>query len=253
MIKGVLLDLSGVLYIGSRPIPGALDAVQHLAENNFPVRFITNTTRSPRSAILEKLAAMNLSIPQDQLFTAAVAARNYIRGENLSPYLLLHTNLLPEFSEFDHQKFDSVLLGDAGTGFTYEKLNKAFRILFEGAPLFAMGDNRYFKEEDGFSLDAGPFVHALEMASGVKATVLGKPAKEFFLEAIKDFCCSPDEVVMVGDDVEADVNGASAAGLQAILVKTGKYQSNDDRCIHNPGVRIAEHIGQAVEWIAKEG
>lgn len=253
MIKGVLLDLSGVLYIGSCPIPGALDAVQRLAENNFPVRFITNTTRSPCSAILEKLAAMNLSIPQDQLFTAAVAARNYIREKNFSPYLLLHPNLLPEFSEFDHQKFDSVLLGDAGTSFTYEKMNKAFRILFEGAPLFAMGDNRYFKEEDGFSLDAGPFVHALEMASGAKATVLGKPAKEFFLEAIKGFCCSPDEVVMVGDDVEADVNGASAAGLQAILVKTGKYQSNDDRCIHDPSVRIAEHIGQAVEWITKEG
>ncbi len=253
MIKGVLLDLSGVLYIGNCPIPGALDAVRHLVENNFPVRFITNTTRSPRSTILEKLTAMNLNIPQDQLFTAAVAARNYIKEKNLSPYLLLHTNLLPEFSEFDHQKFDSVLLGDAGTGFTYGKLNKAFRILFEGAPLFAMGDNRYFREEDGFSLDAGPFVHALEMASGVKATVLGKPAKEFFLEAVKGFCCPLDEVVMVGDDVEADVNGASAAGLQAILVKTGKYQSSDDRCIHDPSVRIAEHIGQAVEWIVREG
>lgn len=249
MIKGVLLDLSGVLYIGNQPLPGAMDAVQHLAENNLPVRFITNTTRSPRSAILEKLSAMNLHVAEDELFTAAIAARNYVKRNSLSPYMLLHVNLLPEFSEFDSSEFDSVLLGDAGTGFTYEKLNKAFRLLFGGAPLLAMGDNRYFKEEDGFSLDAGPFVHALEMASGVKATVLGKPAKEFFLEAIQDFCCSPDEVVMVGDDVEADVNGASAAGLQAILVKTGKYRSSDDKCIDCSDVRIAKHITQAVEWI----
>ncbi len=251
MIKGVLLDLSGVLYVGSQLLPGALDAMQHLGRNNLPVRFITNTTRSTRGAILEKLANMGLHVAQVELFTAAIAACNYIKRKNLSPYLLLHANLVPEFSEFDQQKFDSVLLGDAGTGFTYEKLNEAFRLLFDGAPLFAMGDNLYFKEEDGFSLDAGPFVHALETASGVKATVLGKPAKEFFLEAIRDFRCSPGEVVMVGDDVEADINGASAVGLQAILVKTGKYRSGDDQRVRGSGVRIAEHIAQAVEWITR--
>ncbi len=250
MIKGVLLDLSGVLYVGSQPLPGALDAVQHLVKSGLQVRYITNTTRSPRSAILKKLAAMDLAVARDEVFTAAIASRNYIKRKNLSPYLLVHTNLLPEFSEFDQEHFDSVLLGDAGTGFTYEKLNMAFRLLLDGAPLFAMGNNRYFKEEDGFSLDAGPFVHALESASGVRATVLGKPAKEFFLEAIQDFCCSPGEVVMVGDDVEADINGASTAGLQAILVKTGKYRSSDDQCIFDPSVRIADDISQAVGWIA---
>ena len=252
MIKGVLLDLSGVLYIGNRLLPGASDAMQHLVKNNLPVRFITNTTRSTRGAMLEKLATMHLRVAQDELFTAAIAARNYIKRKNLSPYLLLHANLFPEFSEYNHQEFDSVLLGDAGTGFTYEKLNKAFRLLMNGAPLFAMGDNLYFKEEDGFSLDAGPFVRALEAASGVKATVLGKPAKKFFLEAIQDFRCAPEEVVMVGDDVEADVNGASAAGLQAILVKTGKYRSGDDQRVRDPDARVAEHIAQAVEWITRQ-
>lgn len=251
MIKGVLLDLSGVLYIGNQPLPGAIDAVQYLAKSGLPIRYITNTTRSPRSAILKKLAAMKLKVAQNELFTAPVAAHNYIKRNGLSPYLLLHADLLPEFSEFDRKNFDSVLLGDAGRGFTYEKLNEAFRLLFNGAPLLAMGDNRYFKEEDGFSLDAGPFLHALEMASGVKATVLGKPAKEFFLEAIQEFDCPPGEVVMVGDDVEADINGACEAGLQAILVQTGKYRSSDDQCIRNPGVRIAEHITQAVNWIAQ--
>ena len=252
MIKGVLLDLSGVIYIGNTLINGSLDAIQQLANNNLPVRFITNTSRSTRNSILEKLAAMNLNISEDQLFTAAIAARNYIKENNLHPYLLIHPNLVPEFSDFDSQEFDSVLLGDAGLDFTYKNLNKAFRILFEGASLFAMGDNRYFKEEDGFSLDAGPFVHALEMASGVKATILGKPAKEFFLEAIKDFHCSPHEVVMVGDDVEADVNGAFVAGLQSILVKTGKYQNSDDHRICDASIRIAEDIGQAVDWISEQ-
>ncbi len=252
MIKGVLLDLSGVVYIGDHLIEGALKAIHKLHANHIPIRFITNTTRSPHSAIITKLASMHLDIPKDQLFTAPVAAKRYVKENCLNPYLLIHPNLLPEFSEFFDQPFDSVLLGDAGSSFTYDSLNQAFRILFTGKPLIAMGENRYFKEADGFSLDAGPFVRALETASGVKAIVLGKPAKEFFLQAIKDFNCSPKQVVMVGDDVEADVNGALSAGLQSILVQTGKYRSSDDQLIKNTSARIATDISTAVDVILKE-
>ncbi len=252
MIKGVLLDLSGVIYIGDHLIEGALKAINKLHANHIALRFITNTTRSTRTAIVTKLASMNLDIPKDQIFTAPMAAKSYAKENNLHPYLLIHPNLLPEFSEFDDQNFDSVLLGDAGSSFTYESLNKAFRILFTGKPLIAMGENRYFKEADGFSLDAGPFVRALETASGINAIVLGKPAKEFFLQAIKDFNCSPKQVVMVGDDVEADVNGALSAGLQSILVQTGKYRSSDDQLIQNASARIASDIGTAVDMILNE-
>ncbi len=249
MIKGVLLDLSGVIYVGNNPIAGALTAIDRLHTNHFPIRFITNTTRSTRAAIIKKLAKMNLDISKDQLFTAPLAAQSYIREKNLCPFLLIHPDLHPEFSEFKHQEFDSVLLGDAGSSFTYEMLNAAFQLLFEGAPLLAMGDNRYFKEESGFSLDTGPFVHALEYASGAKATILGKPAKEFFHQAIKEFSCPPDQVMMVGDDVEADVNGALDAGLQAILVRTGKYRPNDEQQITATSPLVANDISEAVDMV----
>lgn len=252
MINGVLLDLSGVVYIGDHLIEGASQAIQSLHANHIPLRFITNTTRSTRSAIITKLASMNLDISEDQLFTAPIAAKRYVKENNLNPYLLIHPNLLSEFSEFVDPTFDSVLLGDAGSSFTYESLNRAFRILFTGKPLIAMGENRYFKEVDGLSLDAGPFVRALETASGINAIVLGKPAKEFFLQAIKDFNCPPKQVVMVGDDVEADVNGALSAGLQAILVQTGKYQTSDDPLIQNASARIATDISTAVDMILNE-
>lgn len=249
MIKGVLLDLSGVIYIGNRLIAGAIDAIDQLRNNDLHIQYITNTTRNTRVSIVKKLAAMNLVIPENQLFTAPIAARSYIKKKKLNPYLLIHPNLIPEFSEFDNNNYDSVLIGDAGLDFTYEKLNKAFRILFEGAPLLAMGDNRYFKEEDGFSLDAGPFVHALELASSTKAIVLGKPSKEFFFEAIKNFHCKPDQVVMVGDDVEADVIGALTSGLQAILVQTGKYRPSDEQVLQGSSAYVVSNISSAAELI----
>ena len=249
MVKGVLLDLSGVLYVGNKLLPNALSSLDLLNKKNISLRFITNTTRNTRDDLLKKLSNKGLKIPREQLFTAPLAARQYIQDHKLNPYLLIHPNLRHEFSDFNNQTFDSVLVGDAGSSFTYQTLNTAFRILLNETKLLAMGDNRYFKEEDGFSLDAGPFVHALASASGVKATILGKPAKEFFHAAIKDFRCAPDQVVMVGEDVDADVNGALSAGLQAILVQTGKYRPSDDQRIQNASAPIVADIGKAVDLI----
>jgi ribonucleotide monophosphatase NagD (HAD superfamily) len=62
-----------------------------------------------------------------------------------------------------------------------------------------MGDARYFRDKDGLSLDIGPFVAALEYATGSKGVVLGKPAAEFFNSAVERLGCLAGEVVMVGD------------------------------------------------------
>ena len=249
MVKAVLLDLSGVLYVGNNLLPNALASLNLLKSHNIPHRFITNTTRSTCDNLIKSLTRKGLDIKKEQLFTAPLAARQYIGENNLSPYLLIHPDLRPEFSDFNNRNFDSVLVGDAGSAFTYQALNKAFRILLNGNKLLAMAENRYFKEEDDFSLDAGPFVHALSFASGAKTTVIGKPSKEFFLAAIKSFHCAPDEVVMVGDDVEADVNGALFAGLQAILVQTGKYRPTDEERIQDSSAQVVTDIGAAINLI----
>jgi ribonucleotide monophosphatase NagD (HAD superfamily) len=54
--------------------------------------------------------------------------------------------------------------------------------------------------------------------------VVGKPAEEFFLAAMADM--ELERAVMVGDDAEADVGGAMAAGLPGVLVRTGKYRED---------------------------
>ncbi|MFQ5546308.1 MAG: TIGR01458 family HAD-type hydrolase, partial [Acidiferrobacterales bacterium] len=228
MIGGILLDLAGVLYVGDTPLPGAREAIERLHHARLPTRYLTNTTRSTRRAILNRLSRMGLSIPPYSIYTAPLAARRYVESHGLRPYLLIHPNLKAEFAEFGEGPYNAVLVGDGGNAFTYERLNYAFRLLLEGAPLLAMGNNRYFKERDGFSLDVGPFVTALEYAAGVRAKILGKPAPDFFQAAVADLGCKADEVMMVGDDVAADVIGAVSAGLQGLLVKTGKYRPGDE-------------------------
>ena len=245
-IRGVLLDLSGVLYVGSTAVPGAPQALADLRDAGLPLRFITNTTRSTRQAMGEKLRGLGFAIEDEEIFTAPSAVRAYLEAHDLRPQLLIHPGLEPEFAEVDQHDPNAVVLGDAGQTFDYAHLNRAFRLLMEGAPLIAMGDNRYFAEDDGLSLDIGPFVRALEYAAATEAVVLGKPAKAFFHSAVEALGCATSDVVMVGDDAISDVQGALDAGLQAVLVKTGKYRENDESRIEREGVGLAEDFPACV-------
>jgi HAD superfamily hydrolase (TIGR01458 family) len=119
---------------------------------------------------------------------------------------------------------DAVILGDLGDGFTPEVLNRVFRTLMEGAELVALQHNRYWRRADGLALDVGAYAAALEYASGKDAVTVGKPARAFFEAAMADM--ELEQGVMIGDDVEADVGGAMAAGLAGVLVRTGKYRQD---------------------------
>lgn len=249
MIRGVLFDLSGVLYVGSKGVEGASRSLKTLRQSGIAVRFVTNVTRQPARGILEKLTKMGFEVKDEELITAPRAARAYLITHSLSPYLLIHPALEAEFSDLVTDSPNAVLLGDAGNDFSYANLNRAFRLLVEGAAFLAMGNNHYFRENGGLSLDIGPFVAALEYACGKKAVILGKPSRDFFRAAVDNLGCSPEETVMVGDDALADVDGALAAGIKGILVRTGKYQPGDESKITRPGAEILDDMNAAVDWI----
>ena len=249
MIDGVLLDLSGVLHVGNTPLPGAVTALQRLRDSGVALRFVTNTTRSTRAMVASKLRGMGFALADEEIFTAPRAACEYLAAHALRPLLLVHPGVLAEFDGVAQEEPNVVLLGDAGDSFDYHHMNAAFRLLMAGAPLLAMGRNRYFMDDDGLNLDAGPFVAALEYAAGVKASVLGKPAPAFYQAAVAALGCEAQHVVMVGDDVEADVLGAAAAGLQGILVQSGKYRAGDEARLEGHTTRLLPDLAASVEWI----
>lgn len=244
-LRTVLLDLGGVFYQGDHLIPGALDALARLRASGLALRFITNTTRQSRTELLRELAGRGLAITADELFTPAAAARDLLLARGLRPLLLIHPGLASDFAGLDTASPNAVVVGDAGDHFRYADLNRAFRLLQAGAPLLALGRNRYFQDRDGLSLDAGPFVAALEYAAGIEAELFGKPAPALFAAALRATACSPDAAAMIGDDVEADVNGALAAGLRGILVRTGKYRPGDEARLA-PGGELANDVAAAV-------
>src|SRR5215217_1765590 len=225
-IRGVLLDLDGTLYVGGEAVAGAREAVASLRGSGLAVRYVTNTTRKPRGWVCERLRSMGFEVGEAEIFTPALAAVGRIGSGTC--FALVDDSLMGDLAglTLTDDCPDYVLVGDLGEGFTYERLNPAFRHLMEGAELLALQKNRYWQTDAGLSLDAGPFVAALEYASGRSASVVGKPERDFLKLALEDLGLEAHEVAMVGDDAEADIVGAKRAGLAGIQVRTGKWQAD---------------------------
>jgi phospholysine phosphohistidine inorganic pyrophosphate phosphatase len=226
---GVLLDIDGVLYVGDEPIDGAHEAFSELRRMSAGVRLLTNTTSRPRRVVHEHLRELGFDVALEEVLTpAAMAVRHCQECGYESVAVLVNDNLREDLAPLepfaDGATAEAVILGDLGSGFTAEVLNGAFRLLMDGAELVALQHNRYWRRSDGLALDVGAYSAALEYATGREAVVVGKPATEFFLAAMADM--GLEQAMMVGDDVEADVGGAMAAGLPGVLVRTGKHRED---------------------------
>ncbi len=231
MIRALFFDLSGVLYLGDRVIDGAVEAIRRVQDSSLQIRFVTNTSRLTRRALLQNLTALGFAIDAEQLFTATSAAHGWIKQHARRPYCLVHRDIQSEFADLDQNAPNAVIIGDAADGFNYANLNRAFQLCQQGAPLIGIGRNRYFKLGDELLLDAGPFISAIEYAASCKAIIMGKPSAAFFEQVLATVDCEAKQVLMIGDDVYGDVEGALNNGLQACLVQTGKYQAGDEALI----------------------
>ena len=247
-IKGLLLDLDGVLYIIDKPIEGAQETLKKL-KKRFKVRFITNTTTKTKKLIYEKLKNMEFDVEEDEIFSALEATKQFLKEQNAGAFLILTDIAKEDFKDVPEEPVKYVVVGDARNNFTYENMNKAFRYLMDGAELIAAAKNKYFRDKDGkLSLDCGAYVVGLEFATGKKAKLIGKPNKDFFLLAVKSMELKPEEVAVIGDDIEADVKGGIDAGLKGILVKTGKFTPED----LNKGIKpdlVIENINELLKYI----
>ncbi|XP_032942989.1 haloacid dehalogenase-like hydrolase domain-containing protein 2 isoform X2 [Rhinolophus ferrumequinum] len=250
-LKAVLVDLNGTLHIEDAAVPGAQEALKRLRGTSVMVRFVTNTTKESKQDLLERLKKLEFDISEDEIFTSLTAARNLVEQKEVRPLLLVDDRALPDFKGIQTSDPNAVVIGLAPEHFHYQILNQAFRLLLDGAPLIAIHKARYYKRKDGLALGPGPFVTALEYATDTKATVVGKPEKTFFLEALRGIGCEPEEAIMIGDDCRDDVGGAQKVGMLGILVKTGKYRAADEDKINPPPYLTCESFPHAVEHIVQ--
>ncbi len=229
-VRALLVDLEGTVYEAGRAVPGAAEALEALARHGIACGFVTNTTSRPRSALVRELSGMGIEVEPARVFTAPIAGREYMISRDLRRcHFLVHEPVLEDFAGIEavDSSPQAVVVGDIGEDFTFERLNRAFRFLVDGAAFVTLARNRYYRGPDGLLLDQGPFVAALEYAAGREATLVGKPSPAFYAAALRRLGVAASQAAVVGDDLESDVGGGQAAGLRGILVRTGKFREED--------------------------
>ena len=229
--KGVLLDIYGVLEYKGEPCAGAMDFINHLLNNNIPFRLLSNSTLQSRQSMAEKLQKLGFTgVMPEHVVTASSASAAYLRSVNArSIRVIIDGRGTDEFKEFavDEENPEFLVLGDARDGFTFANINRMYNQLLAGAKLLVMIPNITSIEKTGPEITVGGYGKMLELATGHAGVWIGKPSRMMFDIALSDLNLNNREVLMVGDNIDIDVDGARNAGIAGALVLTGEYSEKE--------------------------
>jgi len=246
-VRGLLLDLDGVMLLKGALIPGAADAIEQLNRRRTPYRVVTNTSLISRASLAEQGRRLGLAVPVERITSALSASAAWTRRTYPGEPLFVITSadgrrefdgqwlLTTEEADSPDARAAAVVIGDSPDEITYPNLNRAFRLVRGGARLIGMHRNQWWLTPAGPTLDSGAFVTGLEFATDQPALILGKPSRAFFAQAAIDLLgelaggrrIGRGALAMVGDDVRTDVLAAQRAGLRGVLVLTGKHGLDD--------------------------
>ena len=173
---------------------------------------------------------MGFSLDDLELQTPAGAAARELEGKRV--LALAMTSIVPDLDglELVGHDSDAVLIGgcdetlEPNQVFSYMNLARAFGEIQLGASLYCLHKNKWWQTSRGPMLDSGAFVAGLEYATGVEATVLGKPSPSYFAAALDILDAEPELTWLVTDDIESDIRGARLFGMRTVLVRTGKFR-----------------------------
>ncbi len=246
-MKGYLIDMDGVIYHGSRLIPGAQEFVRKLQTTNTPFLFLTNNSeRSPKD-LATKLSHLGLDVSWKHFYTAAHCTADFLVRQRplCSAFVLGEGGLLIALQEkgisFDSIRPDFVVVGE-GRMLNFEIAEKAVRFIQEGAVLVATNPDTWCPTESGPRPGTGALAALLEAATSRKAYFLGKPNPFMFLMARQRLGLHTAETIMIGDTMETDIRGAIELGMQAFLVLTGSTRCENLKGYPYSPTRVLDSI-----------
>ena len=244
-VRGLLLDLDGVLVRKGAAVPGAVEALADLDRRRVPYLVLTNTSLVSRDGLAAWGRSVGFRTPPDRFVSALSASADLVRSEfqGRAVYVICSDDARSEFAglavadaaaaDRDPASVAAVILGDSPDQLTKENLDRAFRLVLGGAELIGMHRNPWWLTPAGPTLDAGAFLVGLEWATKRRARIVGKPSPAFFSVAVSRLAAEAAErgeprfrrhdLAMVGDDVTGDIGGGRRAGLRTVFVQTGKH------------------------------
>lgn len=227
LIRGLIVDIDGVLSISGRPLPGVTAFADLLEVQALDAVFVTNNSTATRQEIRAHLQDIGLQVKLGQVLTSASATADYL-AEVLPPnssVLVVGESGLE--AEIDARGFvrdggdpEAVVIG-MDRAINYQKIQRAATAIQRGAIFVACNRDPGVPREAGIAPGAGAMVGAVEATVGQSATVVGKPESRIFQQAVQRLGHAPQHCTAIGDNLAVDVEGAHRAGLRTVLLLSG--------------------------------
>ncbi|MCK8058950.1 MULTISPECIES: TIGR01458 family HAD-type hydrolase [unclassified Fusibacter] len=237
-IDTLIFDLNGTLYEKGVMVKGVAELISNLREEGYHLNFITNTDGRSIGDVHKRVTRLGIDIQEDELFTPVSAVKQMIAMEPEKRYhFLVHDDVLADFEGAirDDQTPDYVVIGDFNDKMNYDVINKAFRLIKNGAEIISLSNTLWYIDRDGDSINTGAFVSMFETACNKKAKLMGKPASEYFNMALARTNSLPEKTMVIGDDIATDIFGAKKINAIAIQVKTGVYsEASNENAVYKP-------------------
>ena len=259
----LLVDLDGVLYRGSVPIPGVADVLAARAAMGDSVVYVTNNSMHYRADYVTRLGGMGAPVTPDRVVSSARATALYLAGLDgvrrvlvvgagglerecrdvgLDVVTAAHAAGLHAREGLDGWDAagapDAVVVG-LDPQFTYQKLTVAVDCIRRGARFVATNRDPVYPSERGTRPGAGSIVAAVEAGAEVVPVSIGKPAPLLLEMAARAAGLPVGDAVMIGDGIATDLAAAIAIGIPCILMLTGVSSRADIDALPAEGRPVA--------------
>ncbi len=251
MKYGYLIDMDGVIYRGSEPIPGAADFVRYLQDEAIPYLFLTNNSAYTPLDVVVKLKKFRIETSEEHVYTSALATAEFVHRQksNGTAFVIGEGGLLSALNEVRYaitrESPDYVIVGE-GRVLNYELVEQAHRLIMKGAHLISTNADTWCPTDSGPRPGCGAIVALLEAASGRRAYHVGKPNPFMMRAARKRVGLRTDEVILIGDTMETDIQGAAELGFRSILVLTGSSTRDSLKQYPFSPTTVVDSIAQLV-------
>lgn len=222
-----LFDLDGTIYLGDKPIEGAIDTLKKLTAMGKKVCFLTNNSSKDKREYLKKISSMGYPVDLWQIVTSTMATIQWLhtRKPGKSVYPIGTPTFVEELKDSAipiSDDADIVLLA-FDTTINYEKLWKANVLLEKGRDFIATHPDTVCPSDIGDMPDVGAFMALFECACGrAPGVICGKPYSPMAEIIGKLFDIPKERIVMIGDRLYTDILFGINNGYQSTLVLSGE-------------------------------
>ncbi|MFI3157280.1 MAG: HAD-IIA family hydrolase [Methylococcaceae bacterium] len=245
-IRALIIDMDGVLWHGDQPMPGLTDFFQTLREQQIRFILATNNASLTQEQYVSKLAQMGVQVSRDEILTSSMAtalylskhnnpakSRVFVIGEDGAKQPLLdHGFTLTGLYELNDDKdnpnmgADIVVCGKDST-LSWDKLATATLNIRAGAQFIGTNADTTLPTERGLTHGNGAILAALQAATGITPTIIGKPEPIIYQQALALLGIDPEQTVAIGDRLETDILGAVRTGIRSLMVLSGVSTETD--------------------------